>query len=100
MSFLLANRVAGADPDKLFQGAPELAVEVVSSETALHLEQKVTTYLETGSRAVWVAYPEQRTVWRHLPSGVSQHLKEGDYLEEPDLLPGFRVAVAQLFEGI
>ncbi|MBI3694996.1 MAG: Uma2 family endonuclease [Acidobacteria bacterium] len=100
VSFLLAKRVAGADPDKLFQGAPELAVEVVSSEAASDLERKVNLYLETGSRAVWVAYPEDRTVRRYLPSGASQRLKQDDYLEEPALLPGFRVQVAGFFEGV
>jgi Uma2 family endonuclease len=42
-----------------------LAVEIVSSETAAFLERKITLYLETGSQAVWVAYPQHRTLWTH-----------------------------------
>ncbi|MBI3697587.1 MAG: Uma2 family endonuclease [Acidobacteria bacterium] len=99
VSFLLAHRVKPEDPHQLYQGAPDLAIEVVSSETASELEQKVNRYLETGSRTVWVVYPESRTVWIHRATG-SQHLKEDQGLEEPDLLPGFRVAVSQIFEGI
>ncbi len=100
VSLLLAHRLPPPNPAKLFQGAPELAVEVVSSETAAQLESKVTLYLETGARAVWVAFPEQHTIWRHRSDGTVQRLKEGDYLEEPDLLPGFRVPVSRFFEGI
>jgi len=100
VSLLLAHRLPPPDTSKLFEGAPELAVEVVSSETAAELEGKVTLYLETGSRSVWVAFPQHRTIWRHPAGGAAQHLKEGDYLEEPELLPGFRVPVSRFFEGI
>ena len=100
VSLLLAHRLPPPNPAKLFQGAPELAVEVVSSETAAQLESKVTLYLETGARAVWVAFPEQHTIWQHRSDGTVHRLKDGDYLEEPDLLPGFRVPVSRFFEGI
>jgi Uma2 family endonuclease len=99
VSFQLARSLSG-DPDKLFEGSPDLAVEVVSSETAAFLERKITLYLETGSQAVWVAYPKHRTLWTHHADGISRLLKEDQHLEEPELLPGFRVLVANFFEGI
>jgi Uma2 family endonuclease len=99
VSFQLARTLTG-DPDKLFDGSPDLAVEVVSSETAEFLERKITLYLETGSRAVWVAYPKQRTLRAYHADGASRLLKEDQHLEEPELLPGFRVLVADFFEGI
>ena len=99
VSFQLARTLTG-DSDKLFEGSPELAVEVVSSETAEFLERKITLYLETGSQAVWVAYPKHRTLWTHHADGISRVLKENQYLEEPQLLPGFRVLVSHFFEGI
>ena len=100
VSLLLSSRLPVPVPNALLRGAPDLAVEVVSSETAAELEGKVALYLETGSRAVWVAYPQHHTIWRHAADGTAQHLKEGDFLEEPDLLPGFRVPVGRFFEGI
>jgi Uma2 family endonuclease len=100
VSFLLAHRLTTGDLNKLFEGSPELAVEVVSSETAEFLERKITLYLETGSQAVWVAYPKHRTLWTHHADGISRVLKENQYLEEPQLLPGFRVLVADFFEEI
>jgi Uma2 family endonuclease len=99
VSFQLARTLTG-DPDKLFEGSPDLAVEVVSSETAEFLERKITLYLETGSQAVWVAYPKHRTVRTHHANGISRLLKEEQHLEEPQLLPGFRVLVSDFFEGI
>ena len=100
VSFLLARHLPPGDPNKLFEGSPNLAVEIVSSETAAFLERKITLYLETGSQAVWVAYPQHRTLWTHHGDGISRLLKEDQYLEEPELLPGFRVLVSQFFEGI
>jgi Uma2 family endonuclease len=99
VSFQLA-RVLTGNLDKLFEGSPDLAVEVVSSETAESLERKITLYLETGSQAVWVAYPKHRTLWTYHADGISRVLKEDQYLEEPGLLPGFRVLVSNFFEGI
>jgi hypothetical protein len=56
-------------------------------------------FLATGSRAVWVAYPRERTLWIHRMDVHLQH-REGQYVEEPDLLPGFRVLVDRFFDGI
>jgi hypothetical protein len=53
-----------------------------------------------GSQAVWVAYPKHRTLWVHHADGISRVLKEDRYLEEPGLLPDFRVLVSNFFEGI
>ena len=77
-----------------------MAVEVVSSESAAFLERKIGLYLATGSHAVWVAYPESRTLRTHHADGVGRLWKEDEYLEEPSLLPGFRVLVSEFFQGI
>jgi Uma2 family endonuclease len=99
VSLLLNERIPAKATNQPAEGAPDLAFEVVSSESAISIEHKVNLYLATGSRAVWVAYPEERTLWVHRPN-ESLHLHQGDYLEEPDLLPGFRVVVDRLFDGI
>ncbi|HXB75375.1 MAG TPA: Uma2 family endonuclease [Candidatus Acidoferrales bacterium] len=47
-----------------FEGAPALAVEVVSeSNTAEAMNRKVKTYLANGGIEVWVVYPNTRCVW-------------------------------------
>ena len=81
------------------QGGPEIAIEVVSSESAATLERKIELYLAQGSKSVWVVFPEQRAVWIY-KLGQAHMLGEHDKLEDPAVLPGFSVPVASLFEGI
>jgi len=100
VAWLSAERLAAADRRQQFQGAPDLAVEVVSSETAAQLEKKIEGYFRHGSRAVWVAYPEQRAVRVHRPDGSARLLEGDQVLEDSELLPGFRVAVSAFFEGL
>ena len=100
VSFLSKARFAALDPNRLAQGAPDLAVEVVSSESAEYLEEKIEDYLAHGSGSVWVMYPEQRTMRLHAPDGSSRLLKETDWVEDPEVLPGFRAPVARFFEGL
>ncbi len=80
-------------------GAPDLAVEIVSSEFAAQLEDKLTLYLAHGAKAVMIVYPEQRTVRMYYPSGLAQTFREADTLTIPDVLPGFSVQVAEIFES-
>ena len=97
---LLGERWIKTPANSYPSGAPDLAIEVVSSESAAELEDKVDLYLQNGARCVWAVYPRHRTVWVHRPDGVTLRLKESDYLEAPELLPGFRVQVAELFAGL
>ena len=84
----------------LIQGAPELAIEVVSSEAAAHLESKVALYLAHGAKSVWVVFPELRLVRIFDASGLSRKFEENQVLEDPIVLPGFQVPVSAIFEGI
>jgi Uma2 family endonuclease len=42
--------------DERFRGAPDLAVEVVSSETAERLQAKIRLYFKHGSKGVWSVF--------------------------------------------
>jgi Uma2 family endonuclease len=88
------------DPAEVPHGAPLLAVEVVSSETAETLEHKIKLYLRNGSKIVIVAYPLERSIRVHDASRNAKDLEQDQFLELPELLPGFRVQVAKFFEGI
>jgi Uma2 family endonuclease len=83
----------------LIQGAPELAIEVVSSETAARLEAKIELYLAHGSRSVWVVYPELRVVRIFDSNGQSRKFEQSQTLVDP-VLPGFSTSVSAIFEGI
>ena len=90
VSFVPADRMREIDLDKRIQGAPALAIEVVSpTDLAEELTQKVRQYLASGSRAVWVFYPKTHEVQVFRADGGSFVRHEPETLEEPDLLPGF-----------
>ncbi len=97
---MLNDRCRGIPSHAYPKGAPDIAIEVVSSESAAELEEKVGLYLGNGSKSVWAVYPRHRTVWVSRPGGVTIRLNESDFLEEPGILPGFRVQVKDLFEGL
>jgi Uma2 family endonuclease len=84
--------------DKLPEGAPDLAIEVISpTNTLREMDQKVSDFFAAGSTRVWLVYPEHREVYVHGLSGVVR--RRGDEtLEDPELLPGFSVKVSSLFE--
>ncbi len=81
------------------QGAPEIAIEVVSSETAVHLEKKIDLYLAHDSKSVWVVFPVQRIVRIFDANGQTRKFDQNQTLEDATL-PGFRVPVAAIFEGL
>lgn len=99
VSFVVKSRLTPGTKGHI-AGAPDLAVEVVSSETATQLERKVNLYLAHGSHAVWVAYPEHRIVRVYDSTGLSRRLGPDDKLEAPELLPGFNTPVSAVFEGL
>lgn len=81
------------------QAAPELAIEVVSSESAERLEEKIELYFAHGSRSVWVVYPKQRVVWVFDANGQSRKFEKSQALEDP-VLSGFSTPTSSIFEGI
>ncbi|HEX6894675.1 MAG TPA: Uma2 family endonuclease [Bryobacteraceae bacterium] len=78
--------------------APDLAIEVVSSEPAARLSKKIGLYLSHGSKSVWAIYPEERKISIHALGG-SGEFQHHQILEDP-VLPGFSAPVAAIFEGI
>ncbi|MDQ2854693.1 MAG: Uma2 family endonuclease [Acidobacteriota bacterium] len=79
-------------------GAPDLAIEVVSpGDTVREVEEKVREWLEAGARMVLVVSPRLRTimVYRSLTDIVV--LTEKDTLDGDDVVPGFRLAVVDVF---
>jgi Uma2 family endonuclease len=98
VSMLSKERIRSTAGDNYFEGAPDLAVEIVSpSDSAEDLEIKVNQYLQCGAKQVWIAYPKTRKV--HVFSGgkAGAILDENETLEGADLLPGFSTKVADLF---
>ena len=99
LSFISHERLRRIEPGRDIEGAPELAIEVLSpSDTATAMRRKVKQYFSAGARIVWLVYPESREieVWRSA-SGPALVLSENDTLDAPDLLPGFSIPAGELF---
>jgi len=78
---------------------PDLAIEVVSpSNSASTILRKVHDYFKAGVARVWVVYPEQTEVYIYSTPQQVQVVGIGQELDGGDLLPGFRLPVAVLFE--
>src|ERR1039457_1412142 len=99
VSVLLNERIRPGI-EGLYPGAPDIAIEVVSSETAAYLQNKIELYLEHGSRAVWVFYSKPPRILIHRASGLVTKLHGNQILEDPDVLPGFSTPVSAIFEGL
>jgi Uma2 family endonuclease len=80
--------------------APDLAVEVLSpSDTVCEVEAKVAQWLEAGARLVWVLSPKMRTVTVYGSLADISMLTENDTLDGGDVVPGFQIAVAEIFSS-
>ncbi len=78
--------------------APDIAIEVISpNDDYENVDVKVEEYLSAGVRLVWVINPKAQVVMVHHPDQPSSRLRIGDQLTGEDVLPGFSVAVAELF---
>ena len=77
---------------------PDLAVEVVSeSNTANEIGLKLAEYFKSGSKQVWVVYPELKQVYVYSTLITVRILTESDELDGGDLIAGFRLPLSQLF---
>jgi Uma2 family endonuclease len=98
ISVLGKERIQSTRDDDYFEGAPNLAVEIVSpSDSAQDLQLKVDQYIWAGSKQVWVLYPKSRRVHVFYAGGATTMLDETQTLTGGELLPEFSVKVAELF---
>ncbi len=98
VSFLTEEHVRAIDMDVPLGPAPDLAIEVVSpSQRRPAVQRKIDHFLASGAKVVWALYPAQRELHIHRTGQKVVKLGAEDSVEEPTLLPGFRVTVADLF---
>ena len=97
--FITFGRLGTDDPDGgRLVVAPELVIEVVSlHDKANDVETKVRAYLGAGIHLVWVLYPLPRRVHVYRADGTAAVIDGTGDLDGEDVLPGFTVAVADLF---
>ena len=102
VAFIRAHRLQSIDVDQSpLPVSPDLAVEIVSkNDRADDLLVKVSQYLEAGAQAVWLMYPNKRLAYRYAPGQPAPEVRTaaaGGQFEEPELLPGFSLPLAEVF---
>jgi Uma2 family endonuclease len=100
VSFVSRERLQGLKtlPTGFFEGAPDLAIEILSpSNTVEEIHAKIVEYFENGTRLVWVIHPSERYVLVYHGSSPDALLRVGDCLEGEAIVPGFSLAVSELF---
>lgn len=98
VAFVRADRFPTGGVKGFFQGAPDIAVEVVSpSDRASEVAAKVRDWLQAGCSVVWVVDPENRAVTVHGSRKEIAVLAEADALTGGDVLPGFSMPLVRIF---
>ena len=78
---------------------PDLVVEVISpSNTIPEMTLKLGEYFTAGVRLVWYVYPLTKTIDAYTSPTQFQSLTVADRVAGGDVLPGFDVAVADIFD--
>ena len=78
---------------------PDLAVEIISpTERPGAIRKKLSEYLEHGVKQVWQVFPENQQIVVNFPDGSSKTYGVGDTISGGDLLPGFELKLATVFE--
>lgn len=100
ISFSAWDRVPEGEVAEWFwEGAPTLAVEVVSPhDRAVDLHERVHDYLDAGSVQVWVLWPRRQSISVYRSDADTRELGPDAILDGADILPGFSVRVGDLFD--
>ena len=103
VAFYRAGRLEGVDLDQVpLPVAPDLVVEIVSKhDRAADLLLKVSQYLAAGVETVWLLYPNTRLAYRYTASRLEPEVRSAQdgKFEEPELLPGFSLALTEIFQS-
>jgi Uma2 family endonuclease len=104
IAFFARERLRGLEelPAGFLEGAPDLAVEVLSpGNTVAEIETKIAEYFENGTRLVWVVSPAHHYVLVYRSAMEPDRLlKSSDSLDGEDVISGFVYPVGDLFQKL
>jgi Uma2 family endonuclease len=101
VSFVNKERLKGLKrpPRGFFQGSPDLAIEILSpNNTVEEIHAKIVEYFENETLLVWVIHPDERYVLVYHAPEPDRFLRADDMLDGEAIVPGFSMAIADLFE--
>jgi Uma2 family endonuclease len=87
-------------PEPIPSLAPDLAVEVLSvSNTPAEIDRKLAEYFAAGCRCAWIVDVVQRSVRVYRSPSEFDLLSGEDAVTAENVVPGFGVAVSQIFRS-
>jgi Uma2 family endonuclease len=97
VAFLRAERGGPDVPAGFLEGAPDLAIEILSpGDRPTEVERKALEFIAAGSTVVWVVDPDARTC-RVYRAGETRTLGGEAVLSCPELLGGFALPLSKLW---
>jgi Uma2 family endonuclease len=94
VAFVRAERAVSTPG--FFEGPPDVVFEVVSpSDSYSEIDEKTLDWLRAGTRVVVIADPRTMSVRVHRSAGAHSVT---DFLELDDVIPGWRMPLAEIFE--
>ena len=104
VAFLAKEHIPDMNSDDAFPTPPDLAIEILSPHDYDHpgqFRKKIDQYLDANIPLIWVVDVRNRSVMIHRPSSIApETLGIGDELSGEEVLPGFTLPVATIFEGM
>ena len=98
ISFILAARLGDVPDDGHVPIRPDLVVEVVSPEDRINdLEDRLADFRSVNVPLIWIVYPQSRIVRIFRPGERIEELTEAEELRGEGILPGFSVALRDIF---
>jgi len=81
-----------------WEGPPDLVVEVLSPGDRLgKVNKKIERWFRFGTKQLWVVDQKHSTVTVYRSPSDTTTFSGSDYLESPDLFPGFRISLDRIF---
>lgn len=99
VAYVACDRVPLAPENGFLDGAPSLAIEVLSPrDRRTAVREKIDQWLAAGTALVWTIDPERREARVHRGDGTVTHVGEDGTLDGEGVLPGFVLPLRTLFD--
>ena len=99
IAFTHNDRLSASRSKSFSSVIPDLVAETTSpSDRAGDVTRKTRWWHNEGVKLVWAVEPETHTITSYLSDGSARVFSEQETLTAGDLIPGFEVLVASIFE--
>jgi Uma2 family endonuclease len=100
VAYISHGRFARASHTGFLDVAPELIVEIMSpNDRWIDIQEKLAEYFGIGVQIVWLIDPQMEQVHVYRSLDDVRRLTAENELTAPEILPGFSVPIAEIFES-